>query len=326
MNEGWQRPGGPPEITFEIPLADQRPRERPHPEPAGGVRRLPVAIGAAVCVVLVGAVVLALADDGPAATPATTGPPTVPATLAPVDDEPAEARAASPGPTLPTAANGVPSIVLAEFDLQALIEYQEREATAVRGVTTVSSPSIGELQLEVVSDGTGLNQLTFDDGANVTVGIYDEITGNSLARRGDGPGWIRYPASGPSPTLLASFRYGPLRADTIGAATDIRSGSVIVVDMAGRATGPPMRVFHVTMPADVLAGSTLQHLGGLDPDAGVTVDFVVHASERLGVELVAATLLVDGEELTFRHRTEPLPEPPRITLPNADAVIDAAAT
>ena len=44
------------------------------------------------------------------------------------------------------------------------------------------------------------------------------------------------------------------------------------------------------------------------------------------VELVAATLLVDGEELTFRHRTEPLPEPPRITLPNADAVIDAAAT
>lgn len=326
MTDGWRRPGGPPEITFEIPLdAGPGPFGR-SPERPGGSRRLPVALGAVTALVLAGAVVIALSsDDGSDATTATTGPLTVAPTMAPVSGEPA-APPTTTRPTLPTAAVGVPSVVLAEFDLAALIRYHEPGIGAVRGVTTVSSPSIGEIELQVVSDGTGRNQLTFDDGTDVTVGIYDEITGHSFERRTDGPGWVRYPASGPSPALLASLRYGPLRADTIAAATDIRSGPVVVVDMAGRATGPPMRVFHVTMPVEALAGSILEHVGALDPHTGATVDFFVHASERLGIELVAATVLVDGEELTFRHRTVPLPEPPTITLPAPESVIDAHAT
>ena len=327
MNGGWQRPGGPPEITFEIPLVDDRPRQ-PRPEPAGTARRLPAAIGVAVLLGLVGAVVIAVSDDGgQTAAPATTDTAAVPPTLAPVDDERIEAPATpTPTPTFPAAAVGVPSIVLAEFDLQSLIEHQPL-GVDVRGVSTITSPSLGEIEFELVRDGAGLHQLTVHDRDGVQVAIYDETTGDTYRRDPGDATWVRDRAQGaPTPALLDSLLYGPLRGDTIARAVDIDSGPVVVIDMAGRATGPPMRVFRVTMPAGSLADSMLEGFGMIDPSADSDLAFSVHASERLGVELVATSVRVDGEQITFRHRTEALPGPPTISLPRDAEVVDEQGT
>src|SRR5690606_37612288 len=195
------------------------------------------------------------------------------------------------------------------------------------GVSTITSPSLGEIAVELVRDGAGLHQLTVHDGDGVQVAIYDETTGDTYRRDPGDPTWFRSAAqSAPTTALLDSLLYGPLRGDTIARAVDIDSGPVVVVDMAGRATGPPMRVFRVTMPADSLADSMLEGFGMIDPADDSDLAFSVHASERLGVELVATSVRIDGEQITFRHRTESLPEPPTITLPPGAEVVDEPAT
>lgn len=324
MSDGWQRPGGPPEITFEIPLSGDLGNPAEHDPTPRRASRATVALGVAVALAVVAIVVVATAGEQDAATPSTTGPATIPPTMPPVD---APASATLPPPTFPPSV-GMPANMLGEFNLQTLLENTDLDPI-VRGVTTLTSPSLGDIKIVTVRDvASQRDQMTVDDGAVTRTVIYDRRTGDTYRTGPDVPAgaWTRQGPDEYEPTaaLLDSLLLGPVRHDTIAQAVEIESGPIVVVAMAGRAMGPPMRVFHVTLPPTALTDSVLEEFGLVDPRAPGEPDvvFAVHASERLGVELVATSVLSDGEVVTLRHRTESIAEPATITLPDPATVVD----
>lgn len=325
MNDGWQRPGGPPEITFEIPLEQD---EWAPPEPSSPPRgRAALAVGGAVVLAVAAIAIVAAAGTEESATPTTTSPTTVPPTIPPVEP-PATAPATVPRPTFPLSV-GMPTIVLDQFDLGEMLAERAPD-TPIRGVTTLTSPSLGEIEIEMIRDvASQRDQMTVREEGATYVAIYDRSTGDTYHTGPEVPAdrWIRQPPDGnePTPQMQDSLLFGPVRSDTIDQAVQIESGPIVVVAMAGRATGPPIRVFHVTFPASALADSLFDGFGLVDATAPDQPDIVlaVHASERLGIELVAASVIRRGEEATFRHHTELLAEPSTITLPDPAIVIDA---